>query len=329
MRYNTCSIADCSNRGCVYCYNSSMIITLAGANNFGLRRELKQLVDAFVAEHGDLALERLDGQEADFKQMQEALSSLPFLSGRKMAVLRSPGTNKQFAEKFEQLAAEIPETTDVIIVEPKLDKRLSYYKFLKSKTDFRDFPELDINGLSRWLAETAKAQGGSLSPGDARYLADRVGAKQQLLSNELEKLLLYDTNITRRTIDLLTEPMPQSTIFQLLEAAFAGNPKRALDLYAEQRTLKVEPAQIIAMLAWQLNILAIIKTAGNRDPDNVAKEAKLNPFVVQRSQAIARKLSLAQLKKLVSDLLKIDVATKRTNIDPDEALQHYLLAVAK
>jgi DNA polymerase III delta subunit len=306
-----------------------MIITLSGANNFSLRRELKQLVDAFVAEHGDLALERLDGQEADFKQIQESLASLPFLSSRKMAVLRSPGTNKQFAEKFEQLAAQIPETTDVIIVEPKLDKRLSYYKFLKSKTDFRDFPELDINGLSRWLAETAKAQGGSLSLGDARYLAERVGAKQQLLSNELEKLLLYDTNITRRTIDLLTEPTPQSTIFQLLEAAFAGNPKRALDLYAEQRALKVEPAQIIAMLAWQLNILAIIKTAGNRGPDTVAKEAKLNLFVVQRSQAIARKLSLAELKKLVSDLLRIDVTTKSTNINPDEALQHYLLAVAK
>jgi DNA polymerase III delta subunit len=149
-----------------------------------------------------------------------------------------------------------------------------------------------------------------------------------LLSNELEKLLLYDPKITRQTIDLLTEPTPQSTIFQLLEAAFAGNPKRALELYAEQRALKVEPAQIVAMLAWQLNILAIIKTAGNHSPDAVAKEAKLNPFVVQRSQSIARKLSLIQLKKLVSDLLKIDVATKRTNIDPDEALQHYLLTLA-
>jgi DNA polymerase III delta subunit len=306
-----------------------MIITLAGENNFGLRRELKRLVDTFTGEYGDLALERLDGQEADFKRIGEALSSLPFLASRKMIVLRGPGNNKQFAEQVEQILGNLPETNDVIIVEPKLDKRLSYYKFLKSKTDYREFLELDINGLSRWLAETAKAQGGSLSTGDARYLVERAGAKQQLLSNELEKLLLYDPKITRQTIDLLTEPTPQSTIFQLLEAAFAGNPKRALELYAEQRALKVEPAQIVAMLAWQLNILAIIKTAGNRGPEAVAKEAKLNPFVVQRSQSVARKLSLAQLKKLVSDLLKIDVATKRTSIDPDEALQHYLLAVSK
>ena len=157
---------------------------------------------------------------------------------------------------------------------------------------------------------------------------ERVGANQQLLSNELDKLLLYDANISRRTIDVLTDPTPQSTIFQLLEAAFAGNSKRALQLYAEQRALKVEPVQIIAMLTWQLHVLAIIKTAGDRSIDVIAQEAKLNPFVVRKSQAIAQSLTLTELKKLVTDLLKIDTASKRTNLDPDEALQHYLLALA-
>lgn len=327
MRYNTCSIADCANGLCVYCYNSFMIITLAGENSFGLLSELRQLTDVFVSEHGDLSLERLDGQEADFKRIGEVLASLPFLASRKMAVLRSPGNNKQFAEQVEQMLVGLPETNDVIIVEPKLDKRLSYYKFLKNHTDYREFIELDINGLSRWLAETARDRGGSLGSGDARYLVERVGLTQQLLSNELEKLLLYDPKVTRQTIDLLTEATPQSSIFQLLEVAFAGNARRAMELYSEQRALKVEPGQIVAMLAWQLNILAIIKAADNRSVDVIAKEAKLNPFVVRKSQSIARNLSLPQLKKLVSDLLKIDIATKRTNIDSDEVLQHYLLTL--
>ncbi len=157
---------------------------------------------------------------------------------------------------------------------------------------------------------------------------ERVGASQQLLSNELEKLLLYDPRISRRTIDSLTDATPQGTIFQLLEAAFAGDRARALRLYAEQRALKVEPPQIIAMLAWQLNVLAIIKTAGERSSDTIAREAKLNPFVVQKSRNIARDISLARLKGLVSGLLKIDTRIKRTNTDPDEALRHYLLTLA-
>src|SRR3546814_19438404 len=61
--------------------------------------------------------------------------------------------------------------------------------------------------------------------------------------------------------DLLT---PQSTIFELLDAALSGNTRRALELYEEQRSMKVEPQQIIAMLAWQLHVLAVVKAAGER-----------------------------------------------------------------
>lgn len=305
-----------------------MVITLNGENTFGLQDELHKLVAAFEQEHGDLALERIDCEETEFDQIQAALTSLPFLASKKMVVLRSPSTNKQFVEQAEQLLHDVPETTDVILVESKLDKRQAYYKFLKKETDFREFPELDLNGLANWLAAEAKRQKGELSQADARYLAERVGLNQQLLGNELEKLLLYDAKITRKTINLLTDATPQSTIFQLLDAAFAGNSKRALNLYQEQRAMKVEPIQIIAMISWQLNVLAIVKTAGDRSSQAIAKEAKINPYVVTKSQGIARKLSLAQLKTLVKDLLDIDAKSKSTNLDTDEALQHYIVKLA-
>ncbi len=310
-----------------YCYNVGMIVTLTGENDFGLRREQQRIVKDFVAKHGDLALERLDGEEADAARIREAVTGLPFLADRKLVILYRPGSNKQFTESFEQWSAEIPETNNIILVEPKLDKRLGYYKFLRSKTDFREFPELDQSALARWLETVAKEQGGSLSSSDARYLIGRVGPNQQLLSNELEKLLLYDPKVTRQTIDAMTDETPQSTVFQLLEAAFAGQTEKVLTLYAEQRAQKVEPPQIIALLAWQLHVLATIKAAGRHPPDQIAKEAKLNPFVVRRSQGIARNLTLARLRSLISRLLEVDAGIKNTGIDPDEALQHYLLTV--
>jgi DNA polymerase III subunit delta len=304
-----------------------MITTLTGGNSFRMQSKLDKLSQAFIKEQGDLAVERIDGQEAEFEKIREALTSLPFLADKKLVILREGGANKKFAEEVEQIIGEVPETTDVILVEPKLDKRLAYYKYLKKSTDFQEFNELDQNDLARWLADAAQAKGGSLNSNDARYLIERVGQNQQLLSNELEKLLLYDLKVTRQTIDLLTEPTPQSTIFQLLEAAFAGNQKRVLNLYAEQRAQKVEPQQIIAMLAWQLHVLALIKTAGGRNADQIAQEAKLNPFVVRKSQGIARDLSSGEVRKMVADLLKIDRASKRTSIDTDEALQNYLISL--
>ena len=293
-----------------------------------LHAELNMLVRRFLNEHGDMALERLDGEESTYERMQEALQSLPFLASRKMVIIRSGATNKQFVEHAEGLLKELPETTDVILVEPKLDKRSHYYKLVKKVTEYKEFPELDRAGLARWLVSAAKAKGGIISQSDALYLVERAGANQQLLSNELEKLVLYDQKVTKRSIDLLIDPTPQSTIFELLEAAFAGNTKKAQQLYEEQRALKVEPQQIIAMLAWQLHILALIKTAGNRTPDQIAKEGKINPFVIKKSNAIARTMTLDRLKKLIYELLTIDRRLKREALDADEILQVFLYSIS-
>jgi DNA polymerase-3 subunit delta len=237
-----------------------MVITLTGENWFGLATALKKLVADFVAEHGDMALEQLDGETADVDRIREALQSAPFLASKKLVVLRGGAANKQFTENAEALLSDVSDTTDVILVEQKLDKRLGYYKYLKKATDFREFAALDERAAAKWLVDTAKARGGTISPVDALYMVDRVGLDQQLLANELEKLLLYSQQINKDSINLLTDQNVQSTIFQLLDAAFAGNKKRAIQLYEEQRSQKVDPLAIIAMLTWQLHILALLGT---------------------------------------------------------------------
>ncbi len=84
-------------------------------------------VAEFEKEYGDMAVERLDGEEAPYERMEEAVQSLPFLAARKLVVLRAPGANKEFTEKFAAFVEAVSDTNDVIIVEPKLDKRLTYY----------------------------------------------------------------------------------------------------------------------------------------------------------------------------------------------------------
>lgn len=307
----------------------AMIVTLTGDNTFALQTELTNRVSSFVAEHGDLALERIDGQEASIEQMSEAINSLPFLASKKMVVLREPSKQKVFTEQASDILAEVSDTTDVIIVEPKLDKRQKYYDFLRKNTDFELFAALDAPALARWLVASAKDQKGELNMADATYLIDRVGLNQLMLSNELQKLLIYNPKITRTTIDLLVEPTPQSTIFQLIEAAFAGKTQYALQLYDEQRALKVEPQQITALLAWQLHVLALIKTAEDRSAEEIAKEAKLNTYVVRKSQALARKLTLAQLRSFVKNLMEIDAASKNTNQNTDDALKLFIIELAQ
>ncbi len=306
-----------------------MVTGLTGENSFALQRELSRLVGAFITEHGDIAVERLDAAEAGMERIRESLQSAPFLAARKLVILRAPSLNKTFVDAAEDLLSNIAETTDLIIIEPKLDKRSTYYKWLKRHVVLQEFPELDEAGLTKWLVDSAKGQGGKLSNADARLLVERVGLRQQLLSRELEKLVIYSPHITRETIELLVEAMPQSQIFDLLDAAFSGNAKRALVLYHDQREQKVDPSQIIAMLAWQLRVLALLVASGQRSPHEIVREAKLSPYTVQKSMPVADRLTPARLKQLVTGLLAIDLRSKRENISLDEALENYLLILAQ
>ncbi len=305
-----------------------MVTILSGSNSFLLRLELKRLVDAFVSEHGDLALERLDGEAVDYNRVHEAVVSLPFLSSKKLVLVRDMGANKALTEHIADLLADVADSTDLIITESKLDKRGVYYKTLQKQLGFKDFGELDVASLAQWTTQTVTEQGGTISRSDASYLVDRIGPSQQLLAGELDKLLLYNQKITKETIDLLVEPSPRSTIFELLEAAFAGNTRRALKLYDEQRQLRVEPQAILALISWQLHILALIKTAGTRSSADIAREGGVSPYVVNKSMPIARRLSLPQLKDLIHQALELDISLKSQPIDADSALQNLLITIA-
>ncbi|CAN5611733.1 DNA polymerase III subunit delta [soil metagenome] len=298
-----------------------MVITLTGKNTFLLRAELDMLVSDFVAEYTDMGLERLDGEEIEYDRIREAVESLPFLASKKMVVLRSPSAQKKFIEEIDSLLEGVPETTDLIIVEPKLDKRLSYYKTLKKGTEYREFNELDEIKLVNWLVESARSEGGNISRSDASFLVRRLGTNQQLLRSELTKLLLYAPKITKQTIELLTETTPQSSIFDLLDAALAGKTAHALNIYEDQRKQKVEPLAIMGLLGWQLHVLAVIKTAGERTPDEIASEAKLSPYVVRKSSGLARSMTLAELKELIAEAHQLDIRLKSESIDADEAMR--------
>ncbi len=306
------------------------VTILTGTNHFQLRAAVGLIIADFEAEQGDMALERLDGETATYERIQEAVQSLPFLASRKLVVLQQPGANKQFLERAAALLSELPETTDLVIIEPKLDKRQTYYKFLKKQKAFREFAELDENSLAKWLVTEASSKGAELSLADAHYLAERTAGNQQTLASEIEKLSLYTKTINRTVINQLTAAAPQSSIFQLLEAIFAGNLRRGMELYREQRALKVEPQQIIAMLTWQLHVLALVKAAGHgRTPESIAADAKINPYVVRKSESIARDLTVARLRQMIAELVTIDERLKRESVDADNMLLEYLVNLSR
>ncbi|GAC1390591.1 MAG: hypothetical protein NVSMB46_00640 [Candidatus Saccharimonadales bacterium] len=306
-----------------------MVITITGTNSFHRSLELSTIVESYIADSTDMGLERLDGEIISIQRFSDAINSLPFLSPTKLIIIRSPSANKTLCESIMMAIPTIDSAIQLIIHEPTIDKRSVFYKFLKQHTDFREFNDLDTAKLGQWIGGYVEQNAGSITLVDAKYLIDRIGASQQLLYQEINKLLVYNPAITRATIDALTEQAPQGTIFDLVAASFGGNVSKVWKIYLNQRRMKVEPQQILAMLTWQLHIIALLKTADNQTIDDIGQEAKIKPYTLRKSESIARSISLDKLKRIIKKGLQLDIDMKSLSIDADDAVMNLLLYMAQ
>lgn len=306
-----------------------MVITLTGANNYLLQSALTGLAGDFIKEHDELAVEKLDAEECGYDQLVGAVESLPFLAAKKMVIVHDLSANAQAAESIEHIISLAGETTDLIIVESKPDKRSVYYKLLKKLTDFREFKELDEMGLVQWLVKQSAAKSAGISSADARYLVQRTGLNQSKLARELEKLTQYDRQINKASIDLLVRENPSGTIFNLIDSAFSGNLTKSLRIYDEQRQQKVEPQAVHGMLVWQMHAVALAAYApAEVSAADIAKDSNISPYVIQKSQTIARKMGRQKITEFMRLLREIDYRSKHEAIDYDEALRYAIVTLA-
>lgn len=304
-----------------------MVTTLTGANSFDLKSQLEDIKDTFKKHSDDLAIEKVSVDEIDFEDFKQSLFGNSLFAEKRLVILDKPSVSKQFVESAEELISNLPETTDLVIIEPAIDKRSSYFKLLK-KTNFIECAPLGVDKLTEWIKLTFKDRGGEISHSDAQYLIERVGDDQLMLSNEIDKLVLYSSKVTKEIIDLLTVESTSTTVFNLLDAVFANNIKSALSIYDKQRKLKVEPVEILAMFVWQLQLISLCLSAEKVSVGQLASQTNISPYPLTKAKQIASRLTLPVMKTLVSNLLQIDYLSKTISYNLDQALQNFIVETA-
>jgi hypothetical protein len=64
-------------------------------------------------------------------------------------------------------------------------------------------------------------------------------------------------------------------------------------------------------------------------PEVISRDTKINPYVIRKSVVIARNLNIKILKKLIAELLIIDVRLKSETVDADDIIKNYLLKLGR
>ncbi len=295
-----------------------MIHLLTGENTFETERRLAEIVAGF---EGDV--ERVDGEALQLEQLPDLLSGATLFSSKRLVVIKNVGRNRSLWTTLGEWC-EKGVGNDLVLVEPRPDKRTKTYKWLEKNAEVTVFKELQPFEAVRWVQ--ANFQGLSLERDVAEFLVDYVGVDQWRLDGELSKLILTGKSVTRELIQEIVEPTPQATSFELLDAAFRG---QALEMERLFRTVSREedPYMFFGLLAGQVYALALMKTGKGKSAQDIAKATGVHPYVLTKVGGLAAMTSETSLRQLVDRLAELDANMKSRSVDPWTQIQVFLLSL--
>jgi len=304
-----------------------VITVLSGTNYHAVSAKVKELTEAFEAEYGSEGIERRDASSIEPSQLASLLTGVTLFASHRLVIIKDLSASKHLVESFLQIIKNIPEAVRVVILEPQLDKRTALYKALKKDAELLEYSELDEVALSSWVRDEVGRQKGNIDAKALQLIVQYVGLDQGRMLQELNKLLAYDSSITTKAVEELVEPSPQDTIFQLLDLALGGKSTRALEVLDGLERAHEDPFQTASMLIWQVHILALVQGAGTTADSEIAKEAKINPFVIRKSRGLAKSLTKAKLTQIIDAVAACDVTLKTSSTEPWRVIEQTILAL--
>jgi len=327
-----------------------MIYLIHGEEEFlrsGALQRLKAALDS--PDMADLNTVRLDGRKTTLSELQHACDTVPFLAPRRLVIVDSllgrpgtrggkrPGPGKRSGAQKEHRQAvlhylgQIPETTDLVLMEEvKLKRGNPLYRKVQSLVKSEQarielYERKRGYELVKWIEARVRAKGGQITRDTTQELMRTVGDNLRLLDQELEKLVAYTAGqrpILPEDVQLLVPLARREKIWDMVDALGEGRGRQAIGSLHRLLDDGEHPLYVLAMIVRQYRILLQVKdlTARGLRSSAIAKELKLRDFVVEKMTRQARLYSLPQLEEIYERLLATDLAIKTGQMDATLAL---------
>ncbi len=217
----------------------------------------------------------------DWSSVASASRTLSLFAERRILEIRMPTSRpgKEGGAALARLAADPGPDNLILVVTAKPEKEAWSSAWLKAFEKYGIFVQswpVEIGRLPRWIAQRAARRGLSFEPGAAELLAERVEGNLLAAQQEIEKLALLHAG-ARLTMDDVQAAVANSArydVFQLGEAALAGDASRSLRILEGLRAEGAEPPLVLWALCRDLRALADLRNGVPKNAYGAAAERR-------------------------------------------------------
>lgn len=308
------------------------IYVLYGTNKFLIDYNLKKII-------GDNIEEAYDLEEITIEEVLGYARELPMFSDKKYVVCSNslflgaskPKLNHNIDDLIDYINSPVKTTIIIFIVNlEKLDSRKKVNTLLNKCADIIECNEMSSEQIFNYTKNIFVKNNINISDSLIKYLIDRVNSDINFISNEVNKLILYDELITKEVIDDLVFESIDDNIFNFIDSIMNNDKKKMFSIYEESVKNGLEPIQIIAMLAQEFRVIyqvRILTKKGYLEKDimNILDIYKIGRIKFAKNKI--RNISDEEILEQIEKLADLDILIKTGEIDKFVAFEEYLLAL--
>lgn len=324
-------------------YTWRVIHIFYGADTYSRTRATERLLQEVAGDGADVL--RLDAGVA-IDELTFALQTTPFLAERRVVIVdgllaraqparrdgRARGGGRRgagtpFWAPLADIAAALPPTTELILIDGELDGDNPLRAALAPNAKVSVFPPLRGRDLQGWIVAHAREKGVRIQPNAQQLLLQLCGPNLWAIASEIEKLRLYlgdERPATAEDVRALAASVREESVFSLVDAIVEGRSRDALRLLEQLRADGAAGPYLITMIARQCRLLILareLSSGGLAQQDIGRRIGVTHEFALGKIMTQASRANLAWLEAAMSRLLEADLAVKRGEQGEDLALE--------
>lgn len=308
---------------------------------------IEEMREKLIQQASEMDINVYDMTESPIELALEDAETLPFLSDRRVVIIKNPyflTSEKKLAsasavehhlKKLEQYL-ENPSPYSLVIFEApyeKLDERKKIVQLLKKTAQVFEANALQEKQVYAWINSECKSLNINIDEAAVKQLYSFIGKDLRRLKSELEKLSLFvgeNGYVSEEIVNLLVARSLEDNVFVLVDHVINKRIDEAFQTLHDLFEQKEEPIRIVALLARQFRIIAQVHSLRKKGytPKQMAVYLKLHPFVIQKTLMQTAKFSQAECHQMIQNLAEADYYMKTGKFDKHLLLQIILTKIA-
>lgn len=314
---------------------SKNIILIFGDEEY-LKSEKKKEILSSLGAPGSPDFNSFEGRDTDFHEVSDLLQTVSFTGGTRTVLLSDTGLFKGTPDEFiiESLT-DIPETSVIIFYERDCDSAGKLYKLVKQKGEILKFTTVDSMkdwkaanaaraDIRAWIKSYLKNAGCNIDSHAVEALTELSGYNMQNLQTELDKLISFaGKSIRAEHVDAVCSKTVSDRVFDMVDLKLSGSTEKALLLFEDMLSIKIEPMRILYMLSRQFNQVYIIKELSElRFSDaEILSRTGIKEWQLKKLRDRSRGRSLADMRYLTELCLEMETRIKQGDMNDRMAVE--------